>query len=451
MSQTTDNESNEKRLKWWQLSLLGVACTIGTGYFLGAGVAIEIGGPAVIISFVLAAFGTYMVFDVLARMTADDPIKGSFRSYAKKAFGHWAGFSSGWMYWSSELLIMGSQLTALSLFTRFWFPNIPMWLFACAYAILGLIVMLIGTKGFERLEHLFAVIKIAAILMFLVIAGIAVFGFIKGGVHQPKVPNSLKTFLPSGMKGLWSSLIYAFYAFGGIEILGLLAMRLRKPSDAPKSGKVMLVLLTTVYFLSIGLVVILIPWTAFRSGESPFIIALNNYNLPVFPSVFNGVLIIAGFSTMVASLFAVTTMLVTLAEDHDAPHVFSKKWKRKPLPALGLTTGGMIISILMSLLMPDEVYEYITTAAGLLLLYNWMFILITSGRLLDLNTWGQIKRFAGMALIVIAVSGTLFHHTSMPGFWVSLGFVVIIGGVTWLKKQSFKRLQPEVKPEPNQG
>jgi aromatic amino acid permease len=144
-------------------------------------------------------------------------------------------------------------------------------------------------------------------------------------------------------------------------------------------------------------------------------------------------------------------MLVTLAEDHDAPHVFSKKWKRKPLAALGLTTGGMIISILMSLLMPDEVYEYITTAAGLLLLYNWMFILITSGRLLDLNTWGQIKRFAGMALIVIAVSGTLFHKTSMPGFWVSLGFVVIIGVVTLLKKQSFKRLQPEVKPEPNQG
>jgi L-asparagine transporter-like permease len=451
MSQKANGDSAEKQLKWWQLSLLGVACTIGTGYFLGAGVAIEIAGPAVIISFVLAAFGTYMVFDVLARMTADDPMKGSFRSYAKKAYGHWAGFSSGWVYWSSELLIMGSQLTALSLFTRFWFPNVPMWLFACGYGLLGLIVMLTGTKGFERLEHLFAVIKIAAIVMFLIIAGIAVFGYIHGGYHQPKVPRTLETFLPSGVKGLWSSLIYAFYAFGGIEILGLMAMRLRDPSDAPKSGKIMLLLLTTVYFLSIGLVVILIPWTAFRSGKSPFITVLDNYNLPVIPDIFNGVLIIAGFSTMVASLFAVTTMLVTLAEDHDAPHFFSKNWKKKPLPALGLTAGGMIISILMALLMPNTVYEYITTAAGLLLLYNWMFILITAGKLLDLGIWGQAKRFIGMLFIVIAVSGTLFHKTSMPGFWVSLGFIVIIGGVTLLKKQGFKRLRTKIKTEPNQG
>jgi L-asparagine transporter-like permease len=439
MAKAKAGAREESRLKWWQLSMLGVACTIGTGYFLGSGLAIEMTGPSVILSFILAAVGTYIVFDVLARMTAEDPIKGSFRSYAKKAYGRWAGFSSGWVYWSSEMLIMGSQLTALSLFSRFWFPNVPMWLFAVGYAILALTVIVTGTKGFERLEHLFAVIKIAAIVMFLVIAAVALFGWIKGGTHEPTLPGDMNDFFPNGWRGMWSSMIFAFYAFGGIEIMGLMAMRLEKPQEAPKAGKMMIMLLTTVYVTSIALAIIILPWKAFHSEKSPFILALNNYNLPFVPHVFNAVLIIAGFSTMVASLFAVTTMLITLAEDNDAPPMFAKRWKRKPLPALGMTAGGLIVSILLALLMPKSLYKYITTAAGLLLLYNWLFILITAGSLLRLTVWGKVKRFAGMALLLFAVSGTLFHKTSRPGFWVSLVFIGVIGLVTVIMRAIWKR------------
>ncbi|GJM76480.1 hypothetical protein HMSSN036_86960 [Paenibacillus macerans] len=95
---------------------------------MARGIGIRMAGPSILIAFVLAAAGTYTVFEVLARMTADRPEQGSFRSYAKRAFGRWAGFGSGWVYWCSELLIMGSQLTALSLFSRFWFPGVPMWI-----------------------------------------------------------------------------------------------------------------------------------------------------------------------------------------------------------------------------------------------------------------------------------------------------------------------------------
>lgn len=146
-------------MKWWQLSLLGIACTIGTGYFMGSGIGIKMGGSSVILLFILAGLVTYIVFDVLARMTADNPQKGSFQAYAKNAFGRWAGFSSGWVYWSSELLIMGSQLTALSLFARLWLPGMPLWLLACGFAILGLIVIFFGTKVFEGAENVFAILK----------------------------------------------------------------------------------------------------------------------------------------------------------------------------------------------------------------------------------------------------------------------------------------------------
>jgi L-asparagine transporter-like permease len=427
----TNGEQEEKPLEWWQLSLLGVACTIGTGYFLGTGIALKIGGPSVLFAFILAAVGTYLVFDALSRMTAAEPLQGSFRSYAKKAYGRWAGFTSGWVYWASELLIMGSQMTALSIFSRFWFPSVPLWVFAAIYAVMGLAVICAGTKGFERLENVFAVMKIAAIVMFLAIASAALLGWLGRGSGQAHVPQTLDELFPNGWKGMWSALIFAFYAFGGIEILGIMAMRLRDPKDAPRSGKIMLILLTSIYVVSVGLAVTLISWRAFHSNKSPFVTALGHYNLPFIPHVFNAVLLIAGFSTMVASLFAITTMLVTLAEDGDAPPTFAKKgFRRLPLRAIGLTAAGLVVSVVLALLMPGRIYEYFTTAAGLMLLYNWSFILITAGKILKLSGWGQTKRFTGLFLLLLAVSGTLFHSTSRPGFFISLLFIAVIGGLT---------------------
>lgn len=439
--------SKEGQLEWWQLSLIGVGCIIGTGYFLGSGLAIRNAGPSVILSYILAAFSTYIVFDALAKMTKNDPQKGSFRSYAKKAYGRWAGFSTGWVYWCSEMLIMGSQMTALSIFSRFWFPNVPLWVFAAGYAILGIMVVLTGTKGFDRLENVFAVMKVSAILMFIVIALLALCGVLDGG-NGFRVPTTIQQLFPNGVIGVWASLIYAFYSFGGIEIMGILAIRLRKKEDASKSGSFMLFLLTLIYCLSLGLAVMMDSWKAFYSKESPFVIALKDYHLPFFPHIFNGAFIIAGFSTMCASLFSITSMLVTLAQDGDAPAALAKngKWKLKvPVKALGLTAAGMAASVILALAMPDKVYEYITTAAGLMLLYNWFFILLSSRRLIELNAWGKTKRWSGMVLIILAVSGTLLEKTSRFGFFGSLLFVGIVAIVVLKMRSNWKK---EQKPAP---
>ncbi|MFC4098762.1 amino acid permease [Paenibacillus xanthanilyticus] len=424
-----NNEQTDTKLKWWQLSLLGVAFTIGTGYFLGSGLAIQIGGPGVLFCFLLAAIGTYLVFDVLAQMTSRDPLEGSFRSYAKKAFGRWAGFSSGWVYWSSELLIMGSQLTALSLFSKLWFPNLPMWILAIVYAVLGLFIVWLGTKGFERFENVFAMIKVAAIVMFIALAASALMGWLHIGQVQA-FPTTVRDYFPHGGLGLWASLLFAFYAFGGIEIMGIMAMRLQEPQQAPKAGKTMLALLTSIYLASLVLAMILVSWKKFNGEQSPFLLALKKFDIPFVPDIFNAILIIAGFSTMTASLFAIIKMLVLLAKDGDAPHFLTVIKLNRPVMAIGLTAAGMACSIVFSMLMPGKIYEYITTAAGLMLLYNWMFILITSGRLLDLTTFGKIKRYAGLLILLGAVSGSLFHSLSRPGFFISLGFVSVIGGLT---------------------
>lgn len=433
-------EKKEKPLKWWQLSLLGVACTIGTGFFLGSSIAISLAGPSILFAFVIAGLGTYFVYEALAKMTIADPQKGSFRSYAKNAYGRWAGFSSGWVYWASEILIIGSQMTALSIFTQFWFPRIPLWVFACIYAALGFLVILMGPKGFDRIENLLAVLKISAIVMFIILAIVTLFGLFGNATAVVRAPRTYGGFFPRGIRGLLPALIFGFYGFGGIEIMGLLAVRLKDMKEAPKAGKVMLIILTIIYVASLGLALLMVPWDNITTDESPFVSALKNYNIAFVQNIFNGVFIIAGFSTMVASLFAVIRILVTLAEDHDAPAFLAKKTKNNyAIPAIVLTAGVTIVSIILSLLMPGRIYEHFTTAAGLMLLYNWVFILGSYGRLIKLTTKDHIKRFLGFLFIAIAVIGTTFHPTSRPGFFVSVLFVLLIGVLTLVIGHSRKK------------
>ncbi|WP_150267284.1 amino acid permease [Paenibacillus tepidiphilus] len=435
-------QAKQQQLKWWQLTLLGVAGTIGTGYFLGSSLAISIGGPAVLIAYLLAAAGTYIVFDALARMTAKQPEQGSFRSYAKQAFGNWAGFGSGWVYWFSELLIMGSQLSALAIFARFWFPAVPMWIFAAGFGLAGMAIVFFGNKGFDRVENVLAVIKLAAMVMFLVLAVALLAGWIGGNKYTPKVPLSGAAIFPAGGVGLWSAFLFAFYAYGGIEVLGIMSYRLKKPEEAPKAGKVMLVTLASLYVVSIGLAVTMVPLKAFNPEKSPFVLALSSDRLAFIPHLFNGVLIIAGFSTMTASLYAVTSMMITLAQEGDAPRLFSRKWKDKyPLLALSLILCGLIATVVLALLLPGKVYEYITTAAGIMLLYNWAFILLSSGRLLESSGWSSFKRWSGLVLITAAVTGTLFHKLSRPGFFISLGLVALIAVCDFIVQRVRKKRQ----------
>lgn len=418
-------------MSWWQLSLLGIGCTLGTGFFLGTSMAIHKSGPAVLIPFLLAAICTYIVYDALVKMSVENPDKGSFRTYAKQAFGRWAGFSNGWVYLMSELLIMGSQLMALGIFTRFWFPALPLWISAAIYAVLGLVVILTGMKGFENFQNIFGALKAAAIIMFIIVAVIIIMKGTQAATLDSLQAN-YESFFSQGMKGIWLGLLYAFYAYGGIEVMGLMVIDLKNPQEAPKAGRIMLVVITIIFILAIALALALVSWKDFAIDESPFITALHGYHIPFVADIFNGVLIIAGFSTMVASLYAVITILITLAEDHDAPDILAKKGKMKvPFPAFIFLTSGLVITIVIGFLMPEKIFEYLITAAGLMLIYNWLFILVTYRKLMALSKWAYVKNNIGILLIIVTVSGTLGEKTSRLGFYVSLLFIVLIGLATW--------------------
>lgn len=423
----------EKQLQWWQLSLLGVACMIGTGFFLASSIAIEKAGNAVIISYFISGLGTFIVFHTLAEMFANHPEKGSFRTYAKSAFGPFVGFAVGWVYWVCEMLIMGSQLAALSIFARYWFPQWPLWIFSLFFAILGLLIILTGLKGFERIENLFAVIKLAAIIMFILVVSLFLFDVI--GADSFESPQNPLSFTGEPL-GIWSSLLYTYYAFGGIEVLGLLMNELKDQKSASKSGIVMIGLLTVLYAASIWAILSVLSVKHIQTDESPFITTLNQIEISFLPHIFNGVLIIAGFSTFVASLYAIITILITLAEDGDAPKKLAEKGKRKvPIRSFFVLCGGVFLSILFSFLLPKSVYEYVTTAAGLMLLYTWFIILFSYYKLLAKTKWDKGKVFTGSLLLFLALSGSLLEKSTRISFFVSIGFLIVVFVATLFKRK----------------
>lgn len=213
--------------------------------------------------------------------------------------------------------------------------------------------------------------------------------------------------------------------------MGLMTIRLKDSKDAQKSGRVMLMILTIIYVVSLGLAIMMVPLNQFNTKESPFVIALQDYNLPYVSFILNVVLILAGFSTLVGSLFAVTSVLMNLAEEGDAPAMFAKKNKKNiSFPALTLIIIGLGASILSALLLPKNIYEYVTTAAGLMLLYTWSLILLSFWRLMNPKGWMQIKSIIGLIMIALAVSGTLLQKTTRFGFLVSLLFLGIVIIVT---------------------
>lgn len=435
-----EKKGNGPVIQWWQLSLIGIGSIIGAGFFLGTGLSIKTAGPSVIIGYLVASIAAFFTFTALAEMTVNDPQKGSFRTYAKKAYGRMFGFVSGWMYWFAGLLIMSSEITALSTFSKFWFNNIPIWIFSIIYSLLGLGIILLGVKNFGRIESFFAIVKLSTLIIFVIVGALIVFRVAPGGLGNitPHSPMAAGLF-PNGFRGFWTAMIFILFSFGGIAVVGVAANELKNKDEVPKAGYSLMIMLTIVYIAALLIVLSLAAWGHINESQSPFVTALSHIKIPYLSTIFNAILISAAFSTMVGALYSITNVLVSLAEDHDAPLKFAQKNSRDvPLYALLLTAGGISITIILSFLLPKTVYEYLTTAAGVMLILNWS-IIITS-ELKNRPTYQKthyhmplhpFSNYLALGIIAFTIIGALFRNTERVGVIIAFSLVVIITGIYW--------------------
>jgi len=191
-------------LKPRHVTMISIAGVIGAGLFVGSAKAIAEAGPAVLLSYALAGGLVVLVMRMLGEMATAHPDTGSFSTYADRALGRWAGFSVGWLYWWFWVLVIPVEATAAATILESW-TGAPQWVWALAVTLVLTVTNLFSVANYGEFEFWFALLKVIAIIAFIGIGILAVFGVF--GTDHSGVAHLWDSggFLPNGFAAVVAS------------------------------------------------------------------------------------------------------------------------------------------------------------------------------------------------------------------------------------------------------
>jgi AAT family amino acid transporter len=363
-----------------QLTMIGLGGALGTGLFMGSGIAIAYAGPGVLVSYVIAAFIALAVMYSLSEMAVAHPTAGSFGTYADIYVSPWIGFLVRYTYWACQVVAIGGEAIAIGQYLTFWFPALPVWSSAL---VAGLTIFYVNSRSvanFGTAEYWLSTIKITAVIVFILFGVGAVTGIGAPGVGFSNYSVDGGPF-PHGFGGVWMAVIMAVFSFTGMEVIAVTAGEAENPSvSIPRSLKSMFIRLALFYFLALAVVLAVVPWS--HSGativtESPFVKVFSAYGLAGAATVMNFVIISAAFSSMNTNLYLCTRMLFSLARSHDAPAVLGTVSRRgTPWHAAAVSTAGVLLAAMTAYVSP-KAWNYLFGVALFGGILTWMIILFT--------------------------------------------------------------------------
>ncbi|MCG0239955.1 MAG: amino acid permease [Firmicutes bacterium] len=361
----------------WTLTTLALGTVVGGSFFLGSAIAIRAAGPASLVAFLLGGALVYIILSALSEMTVADPTPGAFRTYAERAYGPWAGFVVGWVYWTGLALAMSSEATAVAVLLRGWVP----WLGQPALATLIVLavtgVNLLGTGLLARLEAGLAGVKVLAILAFIGLGLAVIAGWVAGRPALGLGALAGAPLLPHGIGGLLGSMLIVMFSYAGFEIIGLAAPQARDPHrTVPRAILWTTLGLAGLYTAAVAVLLHLVPTESLTPEVSPLVAGLRAGGLGWAAGAVGAVLVVAILSTMLAALFGLGQMVRSLAEEGHGP-----AWLREesdyPRRGILLSAGAMLAGVSLSYLLPRQVYLFLVSSGGFSLLFVYAVILAT--------------------------------------------------------------------------
>lgn len=365
-----------------ELILVGVGGIIGAGFFLGSGVPIRTAGPSVLLAFFIGGLITAQVVGAFSSVSLDDPEAGAFKAYADKYLGRYLGYMQGWVYYVASILTISSEAVASAIFVQVWLPSIPLWSLSSGFALLILLINAFGVKNFGRVESWMSVVKIAALVGFIVVAAIMLFGLHPHTMSSRTSPASglfSGGFFPHGIKGLFQSMLIVIFAYAGIGVFATATIELKNPKKLDVGGITTISVLTGLYVLSILFLLLVLPWNQASTKISPFVEAFHHANLTVLGDILNGVILVASFSVMAGSVFSANQILQSLAKGGEAPKFATKVSKKRETPygSLAITAVGLAIFIGLSYILPSQVYNFLISASSFFTFFTYFIICMT--------------------------------------------------------------------------
>jgi GABA permease len=433
------------------MTMIALGGVIGAGLFVGSGVVIQSAGPAAVLSFVITGLLVVLVMRMLGEMAVALPALGSFYEYARLSWsdrpvlGALAGFLTGWMYWYFWVIVVALEAIAGAGLVRFWLPDEPPWFISLALLLSFTLTNLVSVKSFGEFEFWFASIKVAAIMVFLLLAGTYVLGLWPG--VPPSIAN-LSThggFAPNGILPIATGAVAATGFYFGAEIVAIAAAEATEPAKAVARATNSVI--TRVLFFYVGsilLVVCLVPWNS-AGIATPYVSALIAMHIPAAAQIMNAVVLTAVLSALNSGLYASSRMLFALTKHGDAPRGLAALNRRGvPVRAILLGTVFGYGAVVMSYVSPGTVFAFLVNSYGTVAIFVYVLIAFSQLRLrarlqkedparLGIRMWAYpfltYVAIVGMLGIVFAMAFIPEQRTPLLFGLISLGVLLLSFGV----------------------
>nr|WP_229660040.1 amino acid permease [Tersicoccus solisilvae] len=357
-----------------QLIMMSLGSAIGAGLFVGTGAGIAVAGPAVLISFALAGLLVILVMRMLGEMAAAHPSSGAFSVFAHRAMGPVAGATVGWMWWVQLVVVIAAEATAAAALLTTLVPAVPQWVLALAFMVLFTAVNLTGVARFGEFEFWFAVLKVAAIVVFLAL-GLALMAGVVPGVPAPGLSNLLGHggFAPQGLAGVAAGLLVVIFAFGGTEIVTVAAAETAEPRrNVARAIRTVLWRILVFYIGSVFVMVTVLPWDSPLLAATPFVAVLELAGVGWATTAMTIVIVIALLSALNANLYGASRMIFSLSSRGQAGAVFGRvNAHRVPVPAVLASVAFGFLAVLANYLWPETVLNVLLNLVGATILVIW--------------------------------------------------------------------------------
>ncbi|MCG7465057.1 amino acid permease [Corynebacterium tuberculostearicum] len=440
------------QLKSRHLTMMGLGSAVGAGLFLGVGLGIQISGTSVLISYAVAGALIALVMWMLGEMAAARPSLGSFSTYAGQAYGHWARFTMGWIYWFMLIMVMGAEITGAAAIISNWFDIAP-WIPALIAVAFFAVVNFAAVGGFGEFEFWFAIIKVGVIVAFLVIGVLMALGILPGMDFSLAGTNFTENFLPNGMPGFAAGLLAVAFAFGGIELVTIAAAESENPAhNVATAVRAIIVRIMIFYIGSIVVITMALPFSSIQdadvAADSPFTLVLAAAKIPFAAGFMEAIIALALLSAFNAQIYATSRLVFDMAKDHCAPGFFLKQNRAgSPINAVILSMVFAFASVGLQFWNPPGLLAFLFNAVGGCLLVIWSFIVASfiklhpvlrdNGELTEIHVpgfpwlpWVTAAALAGLTLLMLfdpAARNQVISVLILAAVLVILSFVLPTG------------------------
>ncbi|EPF91803.1 amino acid permease [Acinetobacter gyllenbergii] len=423
-----DSSQLQRGLKNRHIQLIAMGGAIGTGLFLGSAQIIQSAGPSIILGYAIGGLIVFLIMRHLGEMIVEEPVAGSFSHFAYKYWGKFPGFITGWNYWVLYILVAMTELTAVGKYINYWWPQIPAWQSVLFFFVVITAVNLTNVKFYGESEFWLAIIKVTAVVAMILFGLFLLFTADANSTASFSNLWAHGGFFPHGFDGLFYMLAFLMFAFGGIELIGMAAAEAKDPKTTiPKAINQVVIRILVFYVGSLAILLSLVPWNQLDLGgldKSPFVMIFSQMGIGWAAHLLNFIILTAALSVYNSGMYANSRMVFGLAQQGNAPKIFTKTNKQGvPVPAVLLSAFLIFGCVLLNYFVPEDALGHLMYVVVGALVLNWAMISLTHLKYRRHIKTAQIK-------------------TSYPALWspfsnyLVLAFIGVVLYIMW--QQGFK-------------